>query len=60
MASKQFPIYMSQEAWDYVDGLKKADPERGRGSFIAEILLADKKRRERAEKQKAAELEKTA
>ena len=55
MASKQFPIYMVQEAWDYIDELKKSDPVKGRGAFIAEIVLADKERKERAEKRKAAE-----
>lgn len=51
MAARTIPIYMEDEAWDYIESLQKSDPRKGRGAFISEIILSEKKRRERAEKQ---------
>lgn len=51
MPARAYQIYMPDEAWNYIDDLQKASPRKGRGAFIAEILMADKKRKERAEKQ---------
>jgi len=60
MSARAYQIYMPDTAWDYIDSLQKESPRKGRGAFIAEILMQDKKRRERAEKQKQPELDKTA
>lgn len=60
MASRQFPLYMPDAAWDHIETLRKDDPRKGRGAVVAELILADKERREKAEKRKASELEKTA
>lgn len=55
MPARTIPVYMIDAAWDHVDSLRKDDPRKGRGAVISEIILADKERREKAEKQKAAD-----
>lgn len=54
MPARTIPVYMDDAAWGHVDELRKNDPRKGRGAVISEIILADKERREKAEKQKAA------
>lgn len=48
MPARSMPVYMDDEVWDYIDSQKAG---KGRGVIISEIILAEKKRRERAEKQ---------
>ena len=50
MSARAYQIYMPDDAWDYINKLQNENPRKGRGAFIAEILLADKKRREKAQK----------
>lgn len=53
MPARSMPVYMDDEVWDYIDSQKAG---KGRGVIISEIILADKKRKEREEKrQKTAE-----
>jgi len=57
MPARSMPIYMEDEDWNYIDSIKG---NKGRGVIISDIIRADRKRKERAEKKASESLDKTA